>query len=69
MRREVRLFIIPKDRTPAGPPQARKPFSVEASTMDGLFDAVKEEIADCGFRLRSVSSGPKGLVAYAEETK
>jgi lysozyme family protein len=69
MQREVRLFVIPKDRVPAGPPQACEPFSVEAPTMDGLFNAAKAEIADRGFRLRSVSYGPKGLVAYAEETK
>jgi hypothetical protein len=41
--------------------------SVEAATTDELRDAVKAEVADRGLRLRSVSFGPKNLVAYAEE--
>lgn len=67
MQRAVRLFVIAKDRSPAGPPQAGGTFSVEAATTDGLRDAVKAEVKDRGLRLRSVSFGPKNLVAYAEE--
>ncbi len=67
MQRAVRLFVITKDRSPAGPPQAGKTFSVEATTTDGLREAVKAEVADRGLRLRSLSFGPKNLVAYAEE--
>ena len=68
MQRAVRLFVIAKDRSSAGPPKAGETFSVEAATTDGLRDAVKAEVADRGLRLRSVSFGPKNLVAYAEET-
>ena len=67
MQRAVRLFVITKDRSPAGPPQAGETFSVEATTTDGLRDAVKTEVSGRGLRLRSVSFGPKNLVAYAEE--
>lgn len=67
MQRAVRLFVIDKDRIPAGPPRAGETFSVEATTTDGLRDAVKIEVAERGLRLRSVSFGPKNLVAYAEE--
>ena len=67
MQRAVRLFVIAKDRSSAGPPKAGETFSVEAATTDGLRDAVKAEVADRGLRLRSVSFGPKNLVAYAEE--
>ena len=67
MQRAVRLFVIAKDRNPAGPPQAGETFSVKATTTDGLRDAVVAEVAERGLRLRSVSFSPKGLVAYAEE--
>jgi hypothetical protein len=67
MQRAVRLFVITKDRSPAGPPQAGETFSVEATTAYGLRAAVKAEVAERGLRLRSVSFGPKNLVAYAEE--
>ena len=67
MQRAVRLFVITKDRSPAGPPRAGETFSVEAATTDGLRDAVKAEVADRGLRIRSVSFGPKNLVADAEE--
>jgi len=67
MQRAVRLFVITKDRSPAGPPQPGQTFSVEAEKTDGLRDAVKVEVAERGLRLRSVSFGPKNLVVYAEE--
>ena len=67
MQRAVRLFVITKDRSPAGPPRAGETFSVEAESTDGLRDAVRAEVADRGLRIRSVSFGPKNLVAYAEE--
>lgn len=67
MQRPVRLFIIAKDRTPAGPPRPAETFSVDAPTTDGLRDAVRAAIAERGLVLRSVSFGHKNLVAYAEE--
>ena len=68
MQRAVRLFVITQERSPAGPPKAAETFSVEARTTDGLRDAVRAEVIERGLRLRSVSFGPKNLVAYAEET-
>jgi hypothetical protein len=67
MQRPVRLFIIAKDRAPAGPPRPAETFSVDAPTTDGLRDAVRAEIAERGLVVRSVSFGPKNLVAYAED--
>lgn len=68
MQRAVRLFIITKDRAPAGPPKPAETFSVNAPTTDGLRDAVRTAIVERGLVLRSVSFGPKDLVAYAEES-
>lgn len=68
MQRAVRLFIIAKDRAPAGPPKPAEVFSVEAPTTDGLRDAVRAAVMNRNLVLRSVSFGPKDLVAYAEET-
>ncbi|MCA9633104.1 MAG: hypothetical protein KC766_35875 [Myxococcales bacterium] len=68
MQRAVRLFIITKDRAPAGPPKPAETFSVNAPTTDGLRDAVRAAVSERGRVIRSVSFGPKGLVAYAEES-
>lgn len=68
MQRAVRLFIITKDRAPAGPPKPAETFSVNAPTTDGLRDAVRTAVVERGLVLRSISFGPKDLVAYAEES-
>lgn len=67
MQRAVRLFVIAKEQAPIGPPKPAETFSVEAPTIDGLRDAVRTAVESRGLKLRSVSFGPKGLVAYAEE--
>ena len=67
MQRPVQLFVIPKDRAPAGPPNPPENLSIEGRALDELRDAVRREIEARGLRARSVSFGPKGIVAYAEE--
>lgn len=68
MKREVQVFIIPKDRSPAGPPGPARSIEVQAATTDGLLAAAREALSAPGRRVRSVSFTPKGLVAYVEET-
>ena len=66
MQRTMNVFVIPPDRAPGGPPEPARQMVVEAGTTDGLRDAARTQIAEEGFRLRSLSFGPKGLVAYVE---
>lgn len=65
MRTQVELFIVAKDR-PADPPGAPLRREVEAATRDGLRDALRLELEAEGYRVRAISFGPQGLVAYAE---
>ena len=69
MESTVKLFVIPADRAPAGPPEAPSELTVEAPTRDLLRDAARAVVADEGLLLRSVSFGPEGLVVYAEEPR
>jgi len=39
---------------------------VEAKSIDGLREAARVQLAAEGYRVRSLSCGPKGLVAYVE---
>ena len=66
IQRSVTLFVIPTGHGPAGVPEPAASFSVEAARVDELRAAVREVVEGRGLRLRSVSFGPKGLVAYAE---
>ena len=68
MKRAVRLFVIPKDKAPAGPPEAPETFTVEADTFDGLRRAAQKVVVERGLKCRSVSFAPQDLVAYAEVT-
>lgn len=69
MQRTVKVFVIPPDRAPGGPPEAARQMFVEASTTDALREAARAKLADEGFKVRSLSFGPKGLVAYVEPSK
>jgi hypothetical protein len=66
MERTLHVFVIPADRIPAGPPNPARALTVEASSLDGLRDVAREKLATEGYRVRSLSFGPKGLVAYVE---
>jgi len=39
---------------------------VEAKSIDGLREAARAQLAAEGYRVRSLSCGPKGLVVYVE---
>ena len=67
MQRTVKLFVIPAERCPGGPPDPPREFSISADTLDGLHEATRERLVADGYRVRSISFGPDGLVAYAEE--
>ena len=69
MERTVKVFVIPTSRIPGGPPEPARELVVEARGIDGLRDAAQVRLIDEGYRLRSVSFGPRGLVAYVEEAK
>ena len=67
MQRDIKLFVIAKAKSPAGPPRPPETFAVDSVTTDGLLDVVNAELAKRNLRLRSVSFGPQCLIAYAEE--
>lgn len=67
MERTVKVFVIPKERVPGGPPRPARELTVQATTVDGLREAARTKLAAEGLRVRSLSFGPKGLVAYVEE--
>lgn len=67
MQHTVKLFIIPAGRGSGGPPDPAREISVEAETRDQLREVTRERLTADGYRVRSLSFGPQGLVAYAEE--
>ena len=67
MKFTVKLFIIPADRAPAGPPDPPTERSVEASGHDQARRLVREQFTGEGYRVRSICCGPDGLLAYVEQ--
>lgn len=68
MHHTVTLFILPAERCPGGPPEPGRDIVVEAETLDRLREVTRARLAADGYRVRSISFGPEGLVAYAEKT-
>ncbi len=66
MERTVKVFVIPPGRVPGGPPEPARELVVEARSTDALRDAARARLIEDGYRVRSLSFGPKGLVAYVE---
>ena len=66
MQRTVKIFVIPSGRGPAGPPEPASQLVVEAGNTDRLRDAARAKLEVEGYRVRAISFGPKGLVAYVE---
>jgi hypothetical protein len=66
MQSSLKVFVIPAGRSPGGPPEPARQEIVEAKTIDALRDAARAKLEAEGFRVRSLSCGPKGLVAYVE---
>jgi len=67
MESAVKLFVIPAERVPAGPPDPPRELMVKAPTRDLLRGAARALVDSEGLQVRSVSFGPDGLVVYAEE--
>ena len=66
MQRTVKVFVIPLDRAPSGPPDPPREVQITAPTMDALRLAAHTKLSAAGYRVRSLSFGPTGLVAYVE---
>ncbi len=66
MKRTLKIFSIPAERIPAGPPDPPVEKEVEASTIDGLLNTARERIQSEGYRVRSISFSSDALVAYVE---
>ena len=68
MERTVKVFVIPHDRVPGGPPESAREITIEARTIDALREAARARLTEDGYRVRSLSFGSKGLIAYVEES-
>ncbi|WP_404364376.1 hypothetical protein ACIHQR_29990 [Corallococcus coralloides] len=64
MQRDVKVFVLSSG---SGAPHPGPSFTVEASTHDGLLEALHAELATRGQRVRAVSHTPTGLLAYVED--
>lgn len=69
MKQTLKVFLIPKDRVPAGPPEAARELEIEAADLDGLREAALAEMSQEGYRVRALSFSPTGLIAYVEEVR
>ena len=67
MKTDVKIFVIPYERVPAGPPEPPEKMEVEAPTLDALKTVTRERLKAKRYRTRSVSFAPGGLIAYVEE--
>lgn len=63
MQRIVKVFVLSSG---SGAPHPGPEFTAEASTLDGLQEAARAELAARGHQVRAVSHTPTGLVAYVE---
>ena len=66
MRYTVRLFTVRPD-APASPPVPSPDRAVEAADADAAIAAASAALLAEGLRVRAISHGPGGLVAYVEE--
>ena len=66
MERTIKVFVIPPDRSPGGPPEPAREIVVEARSTDALRAVARQRLTEDGYWIRSLSIGPKGLIAYVE---
>lgn len=64
VQRVVKVFVL---SSASGAPHPGPEFPVGASTLDGLQEAARTELAARGQRVRAVSHTPTGLLAYVED--
>lgn len=53
----------------AGQPKKSRPFEVSGVSVDARRAEAKARLERAGVKVRSVSSGPHGLVVYVEASK
>ena len=66
MTRTVQVFVIPKERVPAGPPDPAKEIQVEGKNIDGLRAETQRRLEAEGYRVRAISCTANGLIVYVE---
>ncbi len=66
MTRTVQIFVIPKERIPAGPPDPAKEIQVEGKSIDELRAETQRRLEADGYRVRAISCTANGLIAYVE---
>ncbi len=66
MQHAVRTFVVPK-MEPGAAPRPGPSLSVEATTLDGARASARARLEADGYRVRALTFGPTGLVAYVEE--
>lgn len=67
MEKRMKLFVIPKERLPGGPPNPARDIDIQADNLDELREAARRHIEAENLKVRSISNGPGGIIAYAEE--
>lgn len=65
MKCDAEVFVVSTER-PTAPPCPPRRREVEAATRDGLREALRAQLEGEGLRVRAISFGPAGLVAYVE---
>jgi hypothetical protein len=66
MKRTIKIFTLRSSKNPGEPPQPAGELLVEAPSFDALRNAARHALSSEGYRIRSLSFGPTGLVAYVE---
>ena len=68
MKTTLKLFVIPKERVPKGPPEPPIETEIEAPSLDGLLVEARSRLQADGYRIRTLSFAPNSLLAYVEAT-
>jgi hypothetical protein len=68
MRSSLRLFFVSAGQPPV-PPEPGPELEVEAKTEDELLQVARDLLVSGGDRIRALSFGTKGLIAYVEKTE
>lgn len=69
MKQIMKVFVIPIDRIPGGPPEAAREVEITAGSLDEIRSVARQRLTEQGHRLRAMSSSSTGLISYVEESK
>ncbi len=67
MKRNLKTFVVPRNKPQGTPPAPGWEEEIEASTMDGLLDVARRKLESSGYAVRALSFTPDGLLAYVVE--